>query len=38
MDQKVHTTPWSNASKELPKDIIKIVDEIKKIFAKEISF
>jgi len=25
-------------SKELPKDIIKIVDEIKKVFAKEISF
>jgi hypothetical protein len=38
MDEKVHTTPWSNASKELPRDIIKTVDEIKKVFAKEISF
>jgi len=38
MDEKVHTTPWSNASKELPRDIIKTVDVIKKVFAKEISF
>lgn len=34
MDEKLHTTPGSNASKELPRDIIKIVDEIKKYLLK----
>lgn len=35
MNDKAHTTAWTNASKELPRGIIKIVDEIKKVVAKE---
>jgi hypothetical protein len=32
---KTHATAWTNASKELPEGITKIVDEIKKVVAKE---
>jgi hypothetical protein len=32
---KTHTTAWTNTSKELPDGIKKIVEEIKKIVAKE---
>jgi len=35
MAGKTHATTWPNASKELPKGITKIVDEIKKVVAKE---
>jgi hypothetical protein len=30
-----HTTAWTNTSKEMPDSITKIVDEIKKVVAKE---
>ena len=35
MAGKTHETAWTNASKELPENITKIVDEIKKVVAKE---
>jgi hypothetical protein len=35
MADKTHATAWTNASKELPEGITRIVDEIKKVVAKE---
>jgi hypothetical protein len=32
---KIHTTGWSGASKDIPESIIKIVNGIKKIVSKE---
>jgi hypothetical protein len=32
---KTHTTTWTNDSKEIPDGIVKIVDEIRRITAKE---
>jgi len=34
MADKTHATAWTNASKELPEGITKIVDEIKKYLPK----
>jgi hypothetical protein len=30
-----HTTGWTDASKDMPETIIKIVNEIKRIISKE---
>jgi hypothetical protein len=35
MGDKTHTTAWTNTSKEMPDSITKIVDETKKVVAKE---
>jgi hypothetical protein len=35
MGDKVHTTAWTNSSKEVSGSITSIVDEIKKVVAKE---
>ena len=35
IQDKTHTTAWTNTSKEIPDGITKIVDEIKKVVAKE---
>ena len=35
IEDKTHTTAWTNTSKEIPDGITKIVDEIKKVVAKE---
>jgi hypothetical protein len=35
MGHKVHTTAWTNSSKEVSDSITSIVDEIKKVVAKE---
>jgi hypothetical protein len=35
MADKTHATAWTSASKELPEGITKIVNEIKKVVAKE---
>ena len=32
---KTHTTAWTNASKGMPDSIKRVVDEIKKVVAKE---
>ena len=32
---KIHTTAWTNDSKEMPDDVTKIVDAIRRITAKE---
>jgi hypothetical protein len=35
IDDKTHTTAWTNTSKEMPDSIKKVIDEIKKVIAKE---
>jgi hypothetical protein len=35
IEDKTHTTAWTNTSKEISDGITKIVDEIKKVVAKE---
>jgi hypothetical protein len=35
MGDKTHTTAWTNASKDLEGGITRIVDQIKKLVAKE---
>jgi hypothetical protein len=35
LDDKTHTTAWTNDSKEMPEGITKIVDAIRRITAKE---
>ena len=35
LDDKTHTTAWTNDSKEMPDGITKIVDAIRRITAKE---
>ena len=35
MGDKTHTTAWTNTSKQMPDSITKIVDETKKVVAKE---
>ena len=35
MGEDVHTTMWTDASKDVPECIIKIVNEIKKIASEE---